>query len=234
MKKIHGVFCVAVLLIAAMVTFIGCGSPGDGSSDDSLTGGAFGKAKYAIGDTGPGGGIIFYYNKQGFTVGTVMDGVYNGETYHYLEAAPADIGTTPKSSGKGILLAWSSGGIYDDYHIPGPWMNGIGLGYAFTEAILAVDTAAPAALACRNATYGGKTDWFLPNHNELERMYKNRATIGGFANARYWSSTQSNSDDYRSNGWSAFTSDFGGNYIYGSYVNLYKWKTYYVRAIRAL
>ncbi|GHV49986.1 hypothetical protein AGMMS49579_02850 [Spirochaetia bacterium] len=219
-------------MIAALVTFTGCGSPGDGSSDDSLTGGTSGKAKYAIGDTGPGGGRIFYYSRQGFTVGTAKDGVYNGGTYHYLEVAPADMGTTPKSSGKDILLAWSSGGIYDNYLLPGPWGNGIGLGYAFTEAILAVDKAAPAALACKNATYGGKTDWFLPNHTELEEMYDNKAAIGGFANDWYWSSTQAHGDG-RPDAWSADASNFGGNYIYGSCVNHSKVNTHRVRAIRA-
>ncbi|GHV49989.1 hypothetical protein AGMMS49579_02860 [Spirochaetia bacterium] len=224
MKKIHGVFFgFAVLLIAALVTFTGCGSPGDGSSDDSLTGGASGKAKYAIGDTGPGGGIIFYYSRQGFTVGTAKDGVYNGGTYHYLEAAPADMGTTPKAD-KGNLFAWrSSGATYDDALLDAKGI-GIGVGYANTVAILAVDKAAPAARACKDATYGGKTDWYLPSERELTWMCANRAAIGGFTNDWYWTSTQGAINYYF-----AFGQHFGD----GIQFHTSKVDTHRVRAIRA-
>ena len=45
--------------------------------------------EYAVGDTGPGGGIIFYVSIAGFTVtGT------GSFTAHYLEAAPVNIATT--------------------------------------------------------------------------------------------------------------------------------------------
>jgi hypothetical protein len=40
---------------------------------------------YMVGDTGPGGGLIFYAESAGFTSNSV--------TCHYLEAAPADVGT---------------------------------------------------------------------------------------------------------------------------------------------
>ncbi|GHV49992.1 hypothetical protein AGMMS49579_02870 [Spirochaetia bacterium] len=202
MKKTHGVFCVAVLLIAAMVAFTGCDS-----SDDGLTGGASGKAKYAIGDTGPGGGRIFYVSgPAGFSS--------NGVTCHYLEAAPADMSTT---------LTWSSSS-YNHVNISGATEVGIGRGYAFTEAILAVDTAAPAALVCRNATYGGKTDWYLPNEHELRIMYANIAAIGGFTNDYYWSSTQGNPN---------YSSAWVQNLVNGDQTNHGKANTYRVRAIRA-
>ncbi|GHV49996.1 hypothetical protein AGMMS49579_02880 [Spirochaetia bacterium] len=163
--------------------------------------------QYVIGDTGPGGGKIFYYSAGGF--------LSNGVTCHYLEAAPADMGTT---------LTWSSGGIYNAYNIGETRMD-IG-GYANTAAILAVDVAAPAALACRNATYGSKTDWFLPSDYELRIMYMKKAAIGGFTNAWYWSSTQADASNF----YSAWAWNFSGS---GAPYNSSKYNTYHVRAIRA-
>ena len=34
-------------------------------------------------------------------------------------------------------------------------------------------------------------DWFLPARNQLAALYTNRVAVGGFANALYWSSTES-------------------------------------------
>ena len=52
---------------------------------------------------------------------------------------------------------------------------------------------------CENLTFAGYSDWFLPDKDELNTMYVNRNTIGGFvttwthssADCRYWSSTES-------------------------------------------
>ena len=63
------------------------------------------------------------------------------------------------------------------------------------------DAGAPyyAAVACQglnNTTtyspsgYLGHNDWFLPARSELNLLYVNKTTIGGFAAASYWSSTE--------------------------------------------
>jgi hypothetical protein len=44
---------------------------------------------------------------------------------------------------------------------------------------------------CANSTIGGKTDWRLPTRGELQTLYNNRTTIGGFSSSRYWSSDYS-------------------------------------------
>ncbi|MDR1893872.1 MAG: DUF1566 domain-containing protein [Spirochaetales bacterium] len=125
--------------------------------------------EYAIGDTGPGGGKIFYVSPAGFQS--------NGVTCHYLEAAPEDIGP----------LKWQSVNIQ-----VGTTRSGIGMGAANTAAILAADPNAAAARTCDMYRTGGKDDWFLPSRDELTEMYWQKAIIGGFGTGYYWSSLEYN------------------------------------------
>jgi uncharacterized repeat protein (TIGR02543 family) len=128
-----------------------------------------------IGDTGPGGGKIFYYNPAGFTV-QMADPAQN-YTAHYLEAAPNDMATT---------LTWGS----SSYTSTNSTAEGIGEGRKNTALILATDANAPAAKACADAVYGGKTDWFLPSKDELNQLYVNRTSVGNMGTVYYWSSSQ--------------------------------------------
>ncbi|GHV86702.1 hypothetical protein AGMMS50230_23100 [Spirochaetia bacterium] len=138
----------------------------------SCGGGAGGETTYDIGDTGPGGGKIFYVNAAGFAV--------SGKgTCKYLEAAPADISGT---------FAWASGS-FTSTELSCTSMD-IGTGYANTQAILKKDPNAPAADACDKYTNGGKDDWFLPSADELTALRGKKAAIGGFAVLHYWSSSE--------------------------------------------
>ena len=47
-----------------------------------------------------------------------------------------------------------------------------------------------AAYVCDTLTAYGYSDWYLPSYNELDCMRTNAATIGGFSNGGYWSSTE--------------------------------------------
>jgi len=141
---------------------------------------------YNIGNTGPGGGIIVYCNETGFTLyHTATDDV--GITAHYLEAAPNNMETK---------LAWASsehippsfGGVDDWSGITGTETQ-IGTGRRNTVLILVTDENAPAAKACKDLTTGGKTDWFLPNKDELDQLYLQR-TILDISSGEYWSSSQ--------------------------------------------
>ena len=65
--------------------------------------------------------------------------------------------------------------------------------------------------------------WRLPTREELNLMWLNRESIGGFASAYYWSSNESNLN-YAWN-----------QYFYsGNQFNYFKYYTFYVRPVRAL
>ncbi|MCL2197122.1 MAG: DUF1566 domain-containing protein [Treponema sp.] len=130
-----------------------------------------------VGDTGPGGGKIFYVLAEGFTV--------TGEGLaHYLEIAPVDQGS----------LTWSSTNV----NVSGTEQT-IGNGKANTAAIIAAHsddtTANNAAKAAVAYNGGGKNDWFLPSFRELEKIRELEFSqlsshFNISAASRYWASSQ--------------------------------------------
>lgn len=144
---------------------------------------------YNVGDTGPGGGIIFYYSAAGFACGPTRS-----STCKYLEAAPSGWnggGTDPRAK-------WANAyGVVNNGSSPETaTATGIGWGYRNTRAIIRAgntDTGTAAALSdSHTVTVGGVIvdDWYLPSKDELNEMYIERAKIGGFVTADYyWAST---------------------------------------------
>lgn len=150
---------------------------------------------YRIGDTGPAGGIVFY--DKGNNLGG----------WRYLEAAPADIGSTQ----------WQSS--FTD--ISGT-KDTIGSGMENTQIL--IRSSVRAAMLCDQYTLREFEDWFLPSKAELDLMYINLKmirNIGDFSDGRYWTSTQ---DDRIWASWQ----DFSNGRQYGGY----KDNTYFVRPIR--
>ena len=147
-----------------------------------------------VGDTGPGGGKVFYVAPTTFT----STGSACGTACKYLEAAP--IGwikaATPAgqtnckvagTSTKDPKCEWS-GNIRTRI---GTTSNAIGAGYANTSAIIAQsNVAGMAATVARAFQGGGKTDWSLPSKDELTQMYLRRSALGGFGYNYYWSSSE--------------------------------------------
>jgi len=154
-----------------------------------------------LGDTGPGGGKIFYRIEPGFTM------TDDNTTAHYLEAAPARMATT---------LAWASSAFLPpDRGGTGSWTDivgtatAIGTGRKNTALILATDANAPAAKACNDYSNGGKTDWFLPSRDELNEFPG--LPFAGITPG-YWSSSQSSSSSTYI-GIGASTSKNATNYV---------------------
>jgi hypothetical protein len=101
--------------------------------------------KYAIGGTGPAGGIVFY----------VTDGGTHG-----LEAAPADQGTAP----------WGCNGTA----IPGADSHVVGAGKQNTLDILAgCKEVGIGAKIADDYSLNGYNDWYLPSIDELFYMSRN-------------------------------------------------------------
>ncbi|MDR2965956.1 MAG: YDG domain-containing protein [Treponema sp.] len=154
---------------------------------------------YAIGDTGPGGGIIFYIAPagSGFTVeaspaGTPPDRAWAEYTAYYLEAAPANEAST---------APWVPV-PFNEIQIPGVTALGNAnteLGKGRKDTWLIVNhtelsgTAAQVCTAKTTNVFGTDfNDWFLPSVGELRQLYlsRNNASIN-ILNDEFWSSSQS-------------------------------------------
>jgi len=168
----------------------------------------FPRTAYGLGDTGPGGGKIFYYSEAGFTVQGYGDpgdvGYFAPYTAHYLEAAPNNMPTT---------LAWASSDYTDESIPDAKYAYGVGgaqslgAGRKNTSAILAIDADAPAAKACAEYNNLGLTDWFLPSEAELKALYDYRSYVGNIAGTQnYWTSTEAVFTDS-----SAYARNFNAN-----------------------
>jgi hypothetical protein len=128
----------------------------------------------AIGDTGPGGGKVFYVSATNFT----STGSDCGTTCKYLEAAPSD-----QSSG----IAWCS----NTTSALGTTGTAIGTGMANTTTADTTCTTGAIQIAT-DYTNNSKTDWHLPSNDELDQLHIQKITVGGFSTAIYWSSSEFN------------------------------------------
>lgn len=134
---------------------------------------------YAVGQTGPAGGIVFYLTD---TTGL-----------HGLEAAPVD-----QSSG----IQW---GCYGRIKGLGGTSPAIGTGFANTTAIIKTCGTGTAAGIAASYSLKGVTGWYLPSLGELNQLYKQSTVVGGFASDIYWSST----GDGSFNAWAQGFDEFG-------------------------
>ena len=160
-----------------------------------------------VGDTGPGGGKVFYVSATNFT----STGSDCNTACKYLEAAPAD-------QSAGIVWATTTTKCYavnsntDDQNcqLNSIYSNtagqaasrtaatAIGMGMSNTNQVHARLTTAGSEATNTYAagiafafTNNGKTDWHLPSKDELNQLYTQRAKVGGFSAGWYWSSSES-------------------------------------------
>ena len=169
----------------------------------------------AAGETGPGGGTVFYASTSTFTsVGSDCN-----TSCKYLEYAPIGwiVSTTPSGQTNCEIAGTSSvdpqcrmfgSGALATYN---GTATAVGSGLANTNAIAATGSGATAgrsATVTRAFRGGGKSDWFLPSFDELNELckYARQQTTGntatqctsanslrtGFTSGNYWSSTEIN------------------------------------------
>ena len=150
----------------------GGSAPAASSSSGSSAPAASGASapSYALGDIGPGGGLVFL--------------ISGGLTY---EMAPM----TWSGGASDPNIAWCDDTSTD---ITGAAGTAIGTGSANTTDMLAACTSG-AAVSARAYTGGGQTDWFLPSKDQLNEMYLYQGSIVdtatyGFESAYYWTSSE--------------------------------------------
>lgn len=135
---------------------------------------------YSVGQTGPGGGKIFYYSAAGFSCGPNYT-----DTCNYLEVAPSIWSGAMVWEGEepdeyqvaekdtAFIFAINTQSENDIvYVVSDPLVSQVGRGYKNSSAILnqAGNGATTAAGAARAYTGGGKSDWYLPTFSEINLL----------------------------------------------------------------
>ena len=170
----------------------------------------------AVGDTGPGGGKVFYVHASGsFACGATL-----ASTCKYLEAAP----TSGTAAWTDAMYAWS--GNTSEAIGAAAQGTAIGTGYKNTQSMVTQSSTAGMAGTLTRAYRGPNslTDWYLPSKDELNQMYLNKSAIGSFFTASaYRSSTEDNGAD----AWTQWFND-GRQISFSSKVG-----NFYVRPVRA-
>jgi len=124
----------------------------------------------AIGDTGPGGGKVFYRSATGFSCGPDFT-----STCYYLEVAP----NTWSGSTTDPLLRWDYTAWSDENHANYPsnanphlLTSEIGLGYKNSHYLFTYygNNSDYAAGAARRYAGGGKSDWYLGSAVEMNLL----------------------------------------------------------------
>jgi hypothetical protein len=137
---------------------------------------------YKVGDTGPGGGIIFFVDRYDEYAG-----------FTYLEVAP--VGTE-------VLRTWATNvNSNRTTAVSGADSRALGAGHQNTLDIVAQTgniAATCAAAYCADLTSGGQSDWYLGSIAEMTMVYDVvhlQLGVGGFSITEYWSSTEYDVND---------------------------------------
>ena len=134
-----------------------------------------------VGDTGPGGGKVFYVSGSVINAST---GISSGGIY--LEMAPASFSKTAYN--------WCEGSGNPYTTLFGSTATTIGSGAENTKTMIDNCTGG-AGVQAASLTLGGQSDWFLPSYGELVEIYSQRSMLGlgtgKYASTYlYWSSTE--------------------------------------------
>jgi hypothetical protein len=124
---------------------------------------------YVVGDTGPGGGIVYYVDNAGFSCGPTL-----AASCKYLEVAPSGWsggGTDPRTVW--AVAANQGADVTDITNESSAYNNALGIGLGLKNSIAIVNQgndATTAAGAARAYAGGSKNDWYLPTTAELNLL----------------------------------------------------------------
>jgi hypothetical protein len=170
---------------------------------------------YTVGQTGPGGGKIFYYDAAGFTCGVTYS-----STCTYLEVAPS-VSTS--------RLNWSNTTLQNT-STPNSTGTVIGTGHRNTAVVVAAgatETLTSAiAFSDQYVAPNGTSDWFLPSKDEMATLVANAsaASVSLSFTSSYWTSSQSTANANQV--WEVKSNT-------GALLEWYKDRNYYLAPIRA-
>ncbi|MBP7736843.1 MAG: DUF1566 domain-containing protein [Spirochaetes bacterium] len=169
------------------------------------------------------------------SVGNIGDSALGGKVGYILQSSDTGYvageqrGLIAATEDQSTGVEWISGGSTQSTLVPGGTGTALGTGTANTDRIIAQAVAAGnttptsyAAGLARAYNAGGYTDWYLPSKDELSKLCTNRVSIGGFASAWYWSSSEAGT------AYIAWSQYFGGGTMGGA-----KFGSWRVRAVRA-
>ena len=149
-------------------------------------------AVYTVGQTGPGGGKIFYV-ASGFFTQVGASGSMCTTNCKYLEVAP----NTWSGGSSDPAITWSTG-ANRTAEATGADGTAIGDGYQNSLDVVAQAgnlAASSTAVAARAYTPTVSTitfnDWFLPSKDELNELYLQKSTVGMPSVGIYWTSSES-------------------------------------------
>ncbi|MBU6201932.1 MAG: DUF1566 domain-containing protein [Acidobacteria bacterium] len=137
-----------------------------------------GADRYEPGDTGPGGGTVYYVADEPFPCGSDLS-----RRCTTLEAAPIDADAD---------RTWAEE-PYVSADVTGAGRTSVGAGWANTLDILAQGNTDPAISAAAYADayeHDGYDDWYLPSKDEIFELYDHMAANGTLPGRDYWSSTE--------------------------------------------
>ena len=207
---------------------------------------------FGVGDTGPGGGTIFYYSAAGFNCGSAFSatGSPTGGKCNYLEVAPNGWSGGSEPTKLWAVASKQSTDVTAVTNDDPAYFNALGIGLGYKNSVEIVNQGnnnTTAAGAARAYTGGSKSDWYLPTSAELNLLCQwaggiapNVAVIcvGGTINSNtygagstgligggYWSSSEATPTD-------AWVADLV-SYAYGYQFYVPKSNTNYVRPVRA-
>ena len=164
----------------------------------------------AVGNTGPGGGVVFYVQAAG---GTFNCGVAFTSTCKYLEVAPSGWNTGADPQKMWAVTAHQSSNIATITNDSSPYNNALGIGLGYKNSIAIVNqgnNTTTAAGAARAYAGGSQSDWYLPTTAELNLLCQWARNVaqsvttactggtlntgtgasGGFSAGFYWSSSE--------------------------------------------
>jgi hypothetical protein len=182
---------------------------------------------YTVGQTGPGGGKIFYVAATPFTCGPTR-----ASTCNYLEVAPNGWNGTADDPQRG----WAHND-FQNTSVPGNGATATAIGWGYRNTLAIVDQGnnatalVSAALAnTYTVTIAGNVydDWFLPSKDEINELYLSKSAIAftlpvNVTFPSYHSSTEDRAGF-------AFARNLSDGYANSDY---YKYSSAYVRPIRA-